>query len=157
MKQFLFSLEEEYFALVAAEPGVAPDKIHFAFYDEGIQSPLLPIDWRDLDVWVIGDFLPVEDAFPDVTPADCIREWEETSGEKWGDSNLVFRAFKIRVEVVISQEYESDFSPKEIGESLVVDYSFGAVEQLRLDSSFRCYAGSIEELESCAKQNHKAQ
>jgi len=153
VRQFLFSLEEEYFALVAAEPGVAPDKIHFAFYDEGIQSPLLPIDWRDLDVWVVGDFHPVEEAFPDVTLTDCIREWELTSGEKWDDSNLVLRAIKIRVEVVVSQEYESDFSPKEIGESLVVDYSFGAVEQLKLHSRVRCYAGSIEELESCAEQN----
>ena len=156
MREFLYSLKEEYFALEAIDPSDAPKDVYFAFYDEGVHSPLLPIDWRDLDVWVIGDFLSVEEAFPDITHQALIEEWEAVNGGKWDGKSKVFRAYKIRLELFISQKYEGDLSPEEIGVALEAKYTFGAMQELRLDWSSECFAGSIEELELCVERKSKA-
>lgn len=156
MREFLYSLDEEYFALAVADASSAPEEIQFDFYWEKFDSPLM--DFRDIvdrDVWVVGDFLPFEEAFPEISVDERVEQWEREAGERW-DEGKVFRAFKIRLDVFFSQEYEADLSPEEVGESLNVDYSFGSVEELRLDWSISCYAGSIEELELCKDRKFEA-
>ena len=160
MKEFLYSLNAEYFALAVADPSEAPGEIDFSFYWEGMHSPLLEIsDFVDRDVWALGDFLPVEETFAGMTLDQRIEQWESESGEKW-DGTKVFRAFKIRLDVFFSQEYETDIGVEEIGETLVVDYSFGITHNslvaLDLDWSISCYAGSIEELDACNEQKYQA-
>ena len=61
----------------------------------------------------------------------------------------VFRAFKIRLELFLSEDFGNDFSVDDIRSSLEVDYTFGSVLKLKLDFSFSCSAGSLEELEGC--------
>jgi hypothetical protein len=160
VKEFFYSRHEEYFALAVADPSEAPGQIDFPFYWEDVQSPLLNIsDFVDRDVWALGDFLPVEETFEGMSLDQRIAQWESESGEQW-DGTQVFRAFKIRLDVFFSQEYEADIGAEEIGKSLVVDYSFGisttSLLELNLDWSISCYAGSIEELESCNEQKHQA-
>lgn len=160
MKEFLYALNEEYLALGVADPNTAPEQIDFSFYWESFHSPLLAInDFVDRDVWALGEFLPVEEAFPGMSLVQRIDHWELQSGEKW-DETKVFRAWKIRLEVFFSQEYEADIEAAEIGESLAVDYWFGTSDHglvdYELDWSISCHAGSIQELESCMERKRHA-
>ena len=156
MPEILYSLHEERFALVVADPDDAPEDMYYDFYFEKFNSPQLG-DLRNevmVDHWVLGEFLSIELAFPDVTVEQLTAEWELESGDKWDDSQ-VFRAFKIRLELFLSHDFDADFTPEEIGKSLEIDYSFGSLEQMKLASTYSCYAGSVEELDSCMERKHE--
>ena len=157
-REILYSLHEERFALAVAGPEDVPGSMGYDFYFEKFNSPQLG-DLRNevmVDHWVLGDFLTIEEAFPGLTVEQLTEQWEVESGEKF-DEDQIFRAFKIRLELFLSLNFEGDFTPEEIGKSLEIEYSFGSVEQLKLASTYSCYAGSVEELDSCMDRKYEGQ
>ena len=155
-QQFYYSLSEEYLILAVADPEEKPDDIYLGFYWERFHSPLIELtNFVDREVYAVGNFLPVGEAFPDMSVEERIAQWELEYGEEW-DESKIFRAFKVQLDVFFAQEYEADHTPRQIADSLEVDYSFGTgpdgLQDMELVSRISCGAGSVDELDNCKEQ-----
>ena len=74
--EFLYALNEEYYALNLVEPYETPDQMFFQFHFEKFHSPLFG-DVRqnvEVDYWALDEFYALEEAFPGVTVEECKKE-----------------------------------------------------------------------------------